>query len=656
MKRLLPILLCAVMLFSFAASVCAAENGYDDVSGGEWYAEAVAALREKGVMDGVGGNRFDPDGIFTRAQLATVLYRLADKPAVQGEDGFTDTESGKWYSDAVLWASQNGIVNGYGSGLFGTTDPTTQEQLAVMLWRSAGSYVLGSEYADADGAENQASAWAVDAVRWARVDGLLTDAVTFVPTAAATRAQVADMVYRYLQLMEMVDKHLERFLFCSWRALTAGTATLRLGYGISNNGSNVVDAASVSTYTHQYAVKTRYIRAVRCNPASGDNYTIRICGYDAEGTFVSSFDTTVFDGGVIPLDPDWAAFGMQFQRVDGAEMEQSDVDAIRTLVFVGEQTDRSLTQSGDPANALSERDALDEADEKMQASHRNDPSAISQVIAVAKTWHDNRTTQYSGSQAMVYHDAPTAAERATVLDVNTPTLHTPNIECSTLVGMLLRGYAFDETTYSPEWTGPAMRAEDWVANPERYWAINPFEWEASRLADGTNPSRVRIAAAMGRWMEEHGLAVVEPHEMEAGDVVFFARKSSLTDDWVNKNLYRHINHVALCYAVASTESGNIYGLDPDEYPTTHLIIEAGTDEADRAEGADPVEPYPGTNQGEGHGSIYIRPLETRPGPYANGIDTVCLVCRPRFGSLWEEAQHNEIERLKAAIRALGGSV
>ena len=160
------------------------------------------ALREKGIMDGVGDNRFDPDGVFTRAQLATVLYRLADKPAVSGEDDFADTQSGQWYSDAVLWASQNGIVSGYGNGLFGTTNPTTQEQLAVMLWRSAGAYVLSGEYADADGVENAASDWAVDAVRWTRVDGLLTDVVPFAPTLPATRAQVADMVYRYLQLLE----------------------------------------------------------------------------------------------------------------------------------------------------------------------------------------------------------------------------------------------------------------------------------------------------------------------------------------------------------------------------------------------------------------------------------------------------------------------
>ena len=200
MKRIIAIIL---MLSLLAAPACAAnETEYHDVPAGAWYAEAVQSLRETGLMNGVGDNRFDPDGVFTRAQLAAVLYRMAGSPKVSGEDGFGDTAAGAWYSDAVLWASQNGVVNGYGDGRFGTNDATTLEQMAVMLWRDAGSYVLGAEYADESGAENAASDWAVDAVRWARVDGLITDAVPFAPKASASRAQVADMIYRYLQLLE----------------------------------------------------------------------------------------------------------------------------------------------------------------------------------------------------------------------------------------------------------------------------------------------------------------------------------------------------------------------------------------------------------------------------------------------------------------------
>ena len=202
MKKAISFALLILLLLSGSCSAQAAQQSYADVPQDAWYAEAVSALREKGLMNGVGDDRFDPEGTFTRAQLATVLYRMAGSPAVSGEDGFSDTESGEWYSDAVLWASRSGVVGGYGNGLFGTNDPTTQEQLAVMLWRVAGSCVPGSEYADADGAENGADDWAVDAVRWARVDGLLTDAVPFQPKEAAKRAQVADMVYRYLRLLE----------------------------------------------------------------------------------------------------------------------------------------------------------------------------------------------------------------------------------------------------------------------------------------------------------------------------------------------------------------------------------------------------------------------------------------------------------------------
>ncbi len=202
MKRKLCLILACLLMLSLGISTLAAEQGYADVSGDEWYADAVEALQEAGLMNGVGDNRFEPEGIFTRAQLATVLYRLAESPPVSGEDDFSDTVSGAWYSDAVLWASRNGIVNGYGDGRFGPGDAATQEQMAVMLWRNAGSYVLDATYDAPNAVEHQASDWAFDAVRWARVDGLITDDVPFAPKTPVSRAQVADMVCRYLQLLE----------------------------------------------------------------------------------------------------------------------------------------------------------------------------------------------------------------------------------------------------------------------------------------------------------------------------------------------------------------------------------------------------------------------------------------------------------------------
>ena len=201
MKKLISILLTCALVLALAVSAFA--SVYPDVSDEAWYAEAVNALREKGIMNGVENGSFGPERTFTRAQLATVLYRMAGSPAVTGEDGFSDTETEAWYADAVLWASQNKVVNGLGDGRFGTNEATTQEQLITMLWRDAGSYVLDREtYASAGGVENAASDWAFDAVVWGRTEALFTDAVPFAPKQEASRAQVADMVYRYLLLRE----------------------------------------------------------------------------------------------------------------------------------------------------------------------------------------------------------------------------------------------------------------------------------------------------------------------------------------------------------------------------------------------------------------------------------------------------------------------
>lgn len=108
---------------------------FADVPGGARYAGAVSWCVEKGFMRGVSPERFDPEGTLTRAMMATVLYRAQGEPAVSGTSSYTDVFPGQWYSDAVTWASGQGIVQGYGNGLFGTEDPVTKEQMEVMLGR-----------------------------------------------------------------------------------------------------------------------------------------------------------------------------------------------------------------------------------------------------------------------------------------------------------------------------------------------------------------------------------------------------------------------------------------------------------------------------------------------------------------------------------------
>ena len=179
-----------------------AEAYYSDVPQEAAYSEAVRSVTERGIMNGTGGGKFSPDVTFTRAQLAAVLYRMAGSPPVTGSDTFTDTEDGAWYSDAVLWCSQEGIVKGLGGGLFGTDDPVTQEQAAVLLHRSAGSPPADAASSDRgpEGSSPEVPAdtsdYAAEAAAWALGNGIAGGPGfgAFSPRASMSRAQTACML------------------------------------------------------------------------------------------------------------------------------------------------------------------------------------------------------------------------------------------------------------------------------------------------------------------------------------------------------------------------------------------------------------------------------------------------------------------------------
>lgn len=140
---------------------------FTDIPSGAGYAQAVEWCREQGLMAGVGGSRFDPEGALTRAMLATTLYRAAGRPSTDTQSHFTDTIKGEWYYDAVTWADAGGYMKGYDNGLFGTNDPVSIEQLDVILGRYTGS----------------GPAWTGDPAK----------------AQAATRAQVAVALYNALK-------------------------------------------------------------------------------------------------------------------------------------------------------------------------------------------------------------------------------------------------------------------------------------------------------------------------------------------------------------------------------------------------------------------------------------------------------------------------
>ena len=170
---------------------------FTDVAEGDWYYDAVAYCWENGIMDGTSGTAFAPNMLLNRAMMAQVLYNLADGTA-STVAGFPDVAASAWYADAVNWAAANGYVTGYDNGSYGPEDNLTREQLAVILYRYAGSPApAGSLDGFADAAS--ASAYAVDALRWAVGEGLLTgkDGGRLDPTGTASRAELAQILARF---------------------------------------------------------------------------------------------------------------------------------------------------------------------------------------------------------------------------------------------------------------------------------------------------------------------------------------------------------------------------------------------------------------------------------------------------------------------------
>ena len=178
-------------------------NPFSDVRDTDWFYDAVKFVSSQGLMNGTGADKFAPTANLTRAMLVTVLYRYEGEPTVSGSGGFTDVPSGQWYTDAIAWAAANGIVNGVGDEKFDPNGNITREQLATILHRyttlKGGDVTVTTDLAHyTDAAE--ISTWATDAMLWANASGLITgrSATTLAPKGTATRAEVATILMRYI--------------------------------------------------------------------------------------------------------------------------------------------------------------------------------------------------------------------------------------------------------------------------------------------------------------------------------------------------------------------------------------------------------------------------------------------------------------------------
>ena len=175
---------------------------FTDVKEGDWFYDEVLYVYENGLMNGVGDNRFAPNSATTRGMLVTILYRLEGEPDVTGEAGFSDVGD-TWYTDAVIWAAANDIVNGIGDNQFGPENTLTREQLVTMLYRYAqnkGYDVTAS--ADLSGYPDagQIQSWAQEAMTWAVAEGIVEGMDgNLNPAGSATRAQIATILMRFCE-------------------------------------------------------------------------------------------------------------------------------------------------------------------------------------------------------------------------------------------------------------------------------------------------------------------------------------------------------------------------------------------------------------------------------------------------------------------------
>ena len=184
---------------------CASKTFTDVPAYGNWAHAGIDYVVNNGLMNGTSATKFAPEGTVTRAQIVTILYRLAGSPDISGKNPFVDATA-SWYQDAIIWAVENGITAGTSATTFAPDKPCTREQVAVFLFRytkldgTADARTDLSQYPD----NGSVSSFAKDAMSWAVAEGLINGTTVngqncLQPHGTATRAQIATIIMRFAQ-------------------------------------------------------------------------------------------------------------------------------------------------------------------------------------------------------------------------------------------------------------------------------------------------------------------------------------------------------------------------------------------------------------------------------------------------------------------------
>ncbi|MDR1159308.1 MAG: S-layer homology domain-containing protein [Syntrophomonadaceae bacterium] len=182
---------------------------FDDIAKEDWFYKAVRFNYANDLIKGMEAANFAPNDNITRTQFVTILYRLEGEPPVTDRSAFSDVTSEQWYSAAVTWAANIGVISGYGGGIFGADDPVTREQIAAIIYRYAQWKKIDvsqttdlSGYSDAD----SISDWAQAAMNWVSATGLIqtNTAENLAPVKTATRAEAAALFQHYIETVAKV--------------------------------------------------------------------------------------------------------------------------------------------------------------------------------------------------------------------------------------------------------------------------------------------------------------------------------------------------------------------------------------------------------------------------------------------------------------------